>query len=121
MFLAHGYHDAHIKNLREIYSQRWYIMKEGLKQHLPMFSPGPADGGTSFWLTGPDHFNAEIFAKCLQERGVLIEPGHIFYKDAEHKKIYNLLSFCSQKQNKRWTEADCRGRKIIPRLNCASV
>ena len=90
MFLAHGYHDAHIKNLREIYSQRWYIMKEGLKQHLPMFSPGPADGGTSFWLTGPDHFNAEIFAKCLQERGVLIEPGHIFYKDGEHKNSFRI-------------------------------
>jgi len=46
MFLAHGYHDAHLKNLRQIYSQRWHIMNEGIKCHLPMFAQGEASGGT---------------------------------------------------------------------------
>ena len=90
MFLAHGYHDAHIKNLREIYSQRWHIMQEGIKKHLPVFSPGGATGGTSFWLTGPKNFNAEVFAKRLQQRGVLIEPGHIFYNGGVTKNSFRI-------------------------------
>ena len=90
MFLAHGYHDAHIKNLREIYSQRWHIMQEGIKKHLPMFSPGDATGGTSFWLTGPENFDAEVFAKRLQQRGVLIEPGHIFYNGGVTKNSFRI-------------------------------
>ena len=78
LFLAHGYHDVHLNKLRKIYSQRWHIMREGIKEHLPMFSPGRAIGGTSFWLTGPVDFEANLFAQRLQKRGVLIEPGHIF-------------------------------------------
>jgi GntR family transcriptional regulator/MocR family aminotransferase len=79
IFLAHGYHDAHLKNLRQIYSERWHIMNEGIKRNLPMFAQGSATGGTSFWLTGPPQFDAEVLANRLQKRGVLIEPGHIFY------------------------------------------
>ena len=90
MFLAHGYHDAHIKNLREIYSQRWHIMRAGLKHHLPMFSPGDATGGTSFWLTGPKNFDAEVFAQRLLQRDVLIEPGHIFYHGGLPKNSFRI-------------------------------
>ena len=86
MFLAHGYHDAHLKNLRQIYSQRWHLMNEGIKRLLPMFVKGDATGGTSFWLTGPMHFDAEVFATRLQKRGVLIEPGHIFFDKGKPKK-----------------------------------
>ena len=90
MFLAHGYHDAHLKNLRQIYSQRWHIMNKGIARHLPMFTKGYSPGGTSFWLTGPAHFDAEIFAKRLQKRGVLIEPGHIFFNNGSPKNSFRI-------------------------------
>lgn len=85
IFLAHGYHDAHLKNLRQIYSERWHIMNEGIKRNLPMFSQGSATGGTSFWLTGPPQFDTEVLATRLQKRGVLIEPGHIFFNSGTPK------------------------------------
>lgn len=85
IFLAHGYHDAHLKNLRQIYSERWHIMNEGIKRNLPMFSQGSATGGTSFWLTGSPQFDAEVLATRLQKRGVLIEPGHIFFNSGTPK------------------------------------
>lgn len=90
MFLAQGYHDVHLNKIREIYSQRWHIMQDGIKEHLPMFSPGHATGGTSFWLTGPSGFDAENFAKRLQKRGVLIEPGHIFYHNGVPKNSFRI-------------------------------
>lgn len=90
MFLAHGYHDVHLKKLREIYSQRWHVMREGIEKYLPMFSRGQATGGTSFWLTGPKDFDADAFAKYLQSRGVLIEPGHIFYHNGTPKNSFRI-------------------------------
>lgn len=90
MFLAHGYHDVHLNKLREIYSQRWHIMREGIAEHLPMFSRGHATGGTSFWLTGPEDFDAAVFAKKLQKRGVLIEPGHIFFHNGNPRNSFRM-------------------------------
>lgn len=90
MFLAHGYHDVHLNMLRETYSQRWHIMRKGIEKHLPMFSLGNAAGGTSFWLTGPTNFDANDFAKRLQQRGVLIEPGHIFYQNGFPRNSFRM-------------------------------
>ncbi|MBT6415218.1 PLP-dependent aminotransferase family protein [Candidatus Puniceispirillum sp.] len=90
IFLAHGYHDAHLKNLRQIYSERWHIMNEGINRHLPMFSRGGATGGTSFWLAGPPQFDADVFATRLQKRGVLIEPGHIFFDSGNPKNFFRI-------------------------------
>ena len=89
-FLAHGYHDAHLKNLRRIYSKRWHIMNKGIKRYLSMFIKSNSPGGTSFWLSGPAHFDAELFAKRLQKRGVLIEPGHIFYNNGTPKNSFRI-------------------------------
>lgn len=90
MFLAHGYHDVHLNKLRETYAERWHIMRAGIEQHLPMFSRGQATGGTSFWMTGPDNFNAQQFALRLQKRGVLIEPGHIFFHSGKPKNTFRM-------------------------------
>lgn len=90
MFLAQGYHDVHLNKLREIYSQRWHLMREGIQEHLPMFSPGHATGGTSFWLTGPEGFDADQFAKRLQLEGVLIEPGHIFFQNGLPRNSFRI-------------------------------
>ncbi len=89
-FLAHGYHDAHLNRLREIYSQRWHIMRDGIDRHLPMFSVGNAKGGTSFWLTGPPQFDARELSSRLLARGVLIEPGHIFYHSGSPKNSFRI-------------------------------
>lgn len=90
LFLAHGYHDTHLKKLRQKYSQRWHVMREGIAKHLPMFSSGNARGGTSFWLTGNEDFDAEILARRLQKRGVLIEPGHIFYYHGNPRNSFRI-------------------------------
>ena len=55
-----------------------------------MFTMGYSPGGTSFWLTGPTHFDAEIFARRLQKRGALIEPGHIFFDKGSPKNSFRI-------------------------------
>ena len=83
LFMAHGYYDSHVKKLGKVYCERWHIMHDALRKYCPELLPrslGQAvPRGTSFWLTGPyDGFDAQILATALQQRGVLIEPGHIF-------------------------------------------
>ena len=90
MFLAHGYHDVHLNKLRDIYSQRWHLMREGIEKFLPMYSRGHATGGTSFWLSGPSNFDSQEFAKSLLHRGVLIEPGHIFFHNGYPKNSFRI-------------------------------
>ena len=115
MFLAHGYHDAHLKNLRQIYSQRWHIMNEGIKCHLPMFAQGEASGGTSFWLTGPPHFDADVFATRLQKRGVLIEPGHVFFDKGNPKNSFRIgfPSVANNKINAGLREISLEAREML--------
>ena len=112
VFLAHGYHDVHLNKLREIYSQRWHIMREGIEEHLPMFSRGHATGGTSFWLTGPENFDAGEFAQRLQKRGVLIEPGHIFYHDGYPKNSFR-IGFPSVATDKINLGLQCIGKEAV--------
>ena len=90
LFLAHGYHDVHLNKLRETYSERWHMMRAGIEAHLPMFQRGHATGGTSFWISGPRHFDAGKFARQLQKRGVLIEPGHIFFCSGTPKNTFRM-------------------------------
>lgn len=90
LFLAHGYHDVHLNKLRETYSERWHIMRTGIEKHMPMFSRGLATGGTSFWVSGPNNFDAENFARRLQQFGVLIEPGHIFFHSGTPKNTFRI-------------------------------
>ena len=110
MFLAHGYHDVHLNKLREIYSQRWHTMRQGIKKYLPMFSPGHAVGGTSFWLSGPPEFDAHDFAQRLQRRGVLIEPGHIFYYNGYPKNSFR-IGFASVATDKINLGLQCIGEE----------
>ena len=55
-----------------------------------MFTRGSATGGTSFWLTGPLEFDAKELSNRLLARGVLIEPGHIFYHSGTPKNSFRI-------------------------------
>lgn len=68
VFLAPGYHDADLKDLRQIYSERWHIINKRTARYLPMFTICYYSGGTSFWFTGPAHFDAEIFCKTASKK-----------------------------------------------------
>ena len=87
MLRAHSNPDLHTKGLRAIYSERCYVMCEGIKQNLQNFSRTAGSGCTSFWLIGPEHSDAVIFAEPPQKQRVLIEPEHIFCHSGHRKAL----------------------------------
>lgn len=79
LFFRLGYYDSHLRNLRRRYKKRWHVMHDAISKHLSMLEQTQNKGGTSFWLRGPEGFNARDLADRLQEKGVLIDIGETYY------------------------------------------
>ena len=85
LFIRLGYFDAHLRKLERRYRRRWQAMRNAISTHLTMLEQYDNRGGTSFWLTGPEHFDANLLRAGLRERGVLIDRGQAFYLDQDKK------------------------------------
>lgn len=90
LFIAIGYHDAHLKRIKRRYTNRRETMGRAIAEHLPFFETPRVDGGTSFWLTGPPGFDASAFCERLQEASVLADKGVSFYFDNEDNRSFRL-------------------------------
>jgi GntR family transcriptional regulator / MocR family aminotransferase len=80
LFLALGYYDALQRRLSAAYQERMRVLQAALAKHLPEASFVPAAGGASCWVSGPRGLDARVLAAAAAERGVLIEPGDVFFK-----------------------------------------
>ena len=89
LFFQLGYYDAHLRNLERRYKRRWHTMNDAIKKHLCMLERTPTRGGTSFWLTGPEGFDASELGIRLREKGVLIDTGETYYL-TENKRSFRL-------------------------------
>ena len=95
LFLSLGHHDTLIRRLHRAYRARWEIMASALEEHLPNSTQVPSFGGTSFWVEGPKGLDAERLALAGREKGLLIEPGRIFFGTANPPRNFFRLGFSS--------------------------
>ncbi|MEP2782523.1 MAG: PLP-dependent aminotransferase family protein [Pseudoruegeria sp.] len=80
-FIASGALDVHLRKMERRYRSRWEITRNALTEFLPGFKIQASQGGTCFWLTGPDYTNSTILAQNLKARSVLIDDGSVFFMD----------------------------------------
>jgi GntR family transcriptional regulator / MocR family aminotransferase len=80
LFIAQGHHDAFIRKLNVTYKERRDILTQAFSKYLPQFHMMPSQGGSGAWIKGPDGLNTQTLAESCAARGVLIEPGDIFFK-----------------------------------------
>jgi GntR family transcriptional regulator / MocR family aminotransferase len=85
LFIAQGHHDAFIRKLNVTYRERREILTTAFSKYLPQFEIAPSLGGSGAWIKGPDGFNAQSLANNCATRGVLIEPGDIFFNKSSTK------------------------------------
>lgn len=83
LFISLGYNDAHLKRLAQAQKERGAIMLEALARHAPGCTVTPLSGGGSCWVQLPADVAATELAERAAERGVLIEPGDVFFQ-ADH-------------------------------------
>ncbi|MDI9332549.1 MAG: PLP-dependent aminotransferase family protein [Alphaproteobacteria bacterium] len=79
LFIAQGYHDAFIRKLNITYSERRRVLLEALARFLPDCTVSQALGGSGAWVQGPMGLDATALAQAALGRGVLIEPGSVFF------------------------------------------
>jgi GntR family transcriptional regulator / MocR family aminotransferase len=79
LFIAQGHHDAFIRKLNVTYRERRELLNSALAKYLPQFQITPSQGGSGAWVKGPEGLNTQLLAESCAARGVLIEPGDIFF------------------------------------------
>lgn len=95
LFLALGYHDRLIGRLHRIYRERQALLSRALDRHFPGSAAVSRFGGTSCWVTGPEGLDAGALTEAALEKGVVIEPGGIFYADPQGPRNRFRLGFSS--------------------------
>ena len=87
LFFQLGHYDSHLRNIERRYKRRWLVMNDAITEHLSMLHKTPTRGGTSFWLTGPEGFNATELGERLRDKGVLIDIGESYYLNKDQRSF----------------------------------
>ena len=95
IFMANGHYDVLVRRIHRAYRERWRRMGEALSEHLPGWARMPGFGGSSYWLTGPEGFDAEALMPKALARGVLTEPGAVFFARPDEGRRKFRLGFSS--------------------------
>lgn len=91
LFLSLGHHDSLVRRLSHAYKERWQVMGEALARHFPESARMPTFGGTSYWVRGPEDLDARTLVARAAGRGILIEPGDVFFlSDAPPGNFFRL-------------------------------
>ena len=79
LFIAQGHHDAFIRKLNVTYRERRGVLLDALARWMPDCIVSHAHGGSGAWVQGPVGLDATALAQEALARGVLIEPGSVFF------------------------------------------
>ena len=94
-FLARGHYDALLCRLSHTYQERWQAMRDALERYLPEAVIMPSSGGTACWVKGPAELDAGELQRKAMARGILIEPGDIYFLSDYPPRNYFRLGFSS--------------------------
>ncbi len=95
LFLTMGYHDALLRRLRRACAERSEAIAVALARQLPEVAVATAPGASSCWLRFPDGDDTRTIAAAAERRGVLIEPGDVFFAGDRPPCQYARLGYAS--------------------------
>ncbi|MBS0325534.1 MAG: PLP-dependent aminotransferase family protein [Proteobacteria bacterium] len=95
LFLALGHHDALLRRLAQEYPARAAALCRAVHAHLQDTQVVPVTGGASCWVSGPAWLDTRALAGAAAERGILIEPGDVFFMSDDPPRNHMRLGFSS--------------------------
>jgi GntR family transcriptional regulator/MocR family aminotransferase len=100
LFLSLGHHDALLHRMIHVLKRRAETLAAALDRHMPAFERRGGEGGSSFWLRGPDGLDARKLAAAALQDGIVIEPGDVFFSDETAGRSFFRLGFSSIPQER---------------------
>lgn len=94
-FLSLGHYDALINRMRAAYKRRRILMDEAIREQGLTIAGQGGFGGSSLWMRAPDHVDTGELALRLRAKGVLIEPGRVFFAPGAGPSTHYRLAFSS--------------------------
>lgn len=94
-FLSLGHYDALVARMNHAFKQRREVMTAAIREHGLTPVRHDITGGSSFWMKAPDGVDTRALAVRLRTRGVLIEPGDVFFSQADRPQSYFRLAYSS--------------------------
>jgi GntR family transcriptional regulator / MocR family aminotransferase len=100
LFIAQGHHDAFIRKLNTTYRERRDALVDAFGAELPSFQIASSLGGSGAWIKGPDKLDCQELAIECAKRGLLIEPGDVFFnKTGASSKSYFRMGYSAISSN----------------------
>lgn len=99
-FLSLGHYDALVARITQKFSVRRDVMYQAIVDNGLEIAGHNASGGSSFWVKVDDGLDTRVLAQRLAEKGVLIEPGHVFFDQQDAEYRYFRLAYSSIAQHK---------------------
>jgi len=90
LFLARGHHDSLIRNLVQIYEERWHALDQALQDYLPGSATAPVFGGSAFWVQGPAALDANQLKNLALQHGIVLEPSNAYFHHNVKKNYFRL-------------------------------
>ena len=83
-FLSLGHYDAMMRRLTEVCAERLIALRDALNHYRPLsIAVAPVEGGTSYWVRGPEGLDAGSVIRAAEARGILIEPADHWFAGAD--------------------------------------
>ncbi|MEL6573247.1 MAG: PLP-dependent aminotransferase family protein [Pseudomonadota bacterium] len=94
-YLSLGHYDALVRRMSRAYHKRREVIDAAIADHGLTVAGQGTYGGSSVWMTAPQHVDTEDLAVKLRPKGVLIEPGAAFFADPKDHLNYYRLAYSS--------------------------
>jgi GntR family transcriptional regulator/MocR family aminotransferase len=95
LFLGLGHYKSHVRRVGQALQDRGAILERALQRHLPGFSWTRTAGASSLWLEAPNGIDTSLLAQRAETRGVLVEPGSVFFMRPPPAERFLRLGFSS--------------------------
>ncbi|RUS58728.1 PLP-dependent aminotransferase family protein [Pseudorhodobacter sp. E13] len=92
-FLSLGHYDALVNRMKQAFKRRRLAMTEAIEAEGLIVAGQGGVGGSSFWMVAPQGVDTEVLAQELHGKGVLIEPGRVFFDPAQAPRNYYRLAY----------------------------